>query len=183
MKPSLEEERRALLAQIEASRAGYRRMLAGQSEEQVQNQTQYRDGPAAAGRLARGSPGFPRSRTVQWIMDHPMTVAAGVAILVWAVPRIIEARSRANAESICQTVPEHAREQVRGQKKTTMHAHENRPAPAQGSARALITAATLLLRSPATIRTVISAASTAWQWLQEQRQHRAQTPLTSRHTR
>jgi hypothetical protein len=74
MRPSLEEERRALLEQMEASRAMYRRMLADSSPSAFLNATQ--------GTSRTGS-SFPQSRTVRWIMDHPFLLAAGVASLVW----------------------------------------------------------------------------------------------------
>jgi len=80
MKPSLEEERRALLEQIEASRAVYRRMLAGDEKSAAGSMT------AANPRTSRGAQTFPRSRTVRWVMDHPWWVAFGVAAVVWAGP-------------------------------------------------------------------------------------------------
>jgi hypothetical protein len=73
--PSLEEERQALLEQIHASRAAYRRMLTEQ-DEQAQ--------AAAESRLhgIREDPAFPRSRTIRWIMQHPYISAAAVAGVV-----------------------------------------------------------------------------------------------------
>lgn len=76
MKPSLEEERRALLEQIEASRAVYRRMLAGEAH------------------TAGASPG---KRALQWATEHPAWVAAGVALLVLLAPRVIGSGRRAAA--------------------------------------------------------------------------------------
>ncbi len=82
--PSLEDERNALLEQIHASRAVYRRMLTEQ-DEQAQ--------AAAENRLhgIGGRPDFPRSRTIRWIMQHPYISAAavaGVAGMAVAAPRL-----------------------------------------------------------------------------------------------
>ncbi len=70
MKPSLEEERRALLEQIEASRAVYRRLLAGE--------------PSGA----KVTVTTMRGRSVSWMLAHPLWVAGGVALLVLLMPRI-----------------------------------------------------------------------------------------------
>lgn len=80
MKPSLEEERRALLEQIEASRAVYRRMLAGDEKRPAGSVLLVKP------RNALNAHTFPRSRTVRWVMDHPWWIALGVAAIVWAGP-------------------------------------------------------------------------------------------------
>ena len=75
MRMSLEEERRALLEEIEARRSLYRHMLSGENET---HQT-------------KGLHGLPQdNRLVQWMLDHPWQLAAGVAVLVWLGPRLIK---------------------------------------------------------------------------------------------
>ncbi len=145
MKPSLEDERRALLEQIEASRAVYRRMLT--------------DSPTD--RTAHGTPA--RNRGVAWMLEHPVWVAGGVALLVLLVPRI-SAHRRHKA----------ARQQAR------QRAVERMPEPASGGTlRALLTVAALLLRDPARLRAAAQFAGSAWQWLQRRRQARiTATPPT-----
>ncbi|MES2536978.1 MAG: hypothetical protein V4632_14025 [Pseudomonadota bacterium] len=72
--PSLEDERRALLAQIDSSRDMYRRMLnpdAAAAHHAPDSRTDL---------LAHDS--FPRSTTVRWILDHPYLSALAVASLV-----------------------------------------------------------------------------------------------------
>lgn len=171
MKSSLEEERRALLEQIEASRAVYRRMLSGSPSAYEAGQAQHgpasaRIGDGAAGSV-RSGPDFPRSRTVQWVMDHPVMVAAGVAVLVWAAPRWWSRRPAAKALPARRLHKEAAREEI--------------PLAREGTARALITAGALLLRNPATMRTLSHFAGTVWQWL-KQRPGRGTSRLFSRTT-
>lgn len=153
MKPSLEEERRALLEQIEASRAVYRRMLAGEPTS----------GPArplmqtqAAG---PGTRAFPRSQTVQWVMAHPLWVAGGVALLVLLAPRAIGRSKRAAA-----------------QRKSARRAQ---PATGGGTLRALVTVAALLLRDPTRMRAAAAFASRAWHWLQRRRRPAAIAPMSA----
>lgn len=66
---SLNEEKQALLAKMEASRVAYRRMLQGDEA---------RSAPAPA-----NSPDtFPRSHTMRWLRDHPYLTAAAVLTAV-----------------------------------------------------------------------------------------------------
>ncbi len=148
MKPSLEEERSALLAQIEASRAVYRRMLSSET-------TRHARKPLPTGTTSSlHSTSFPRSRTMGWLIRHPVAVAAGVALLVWAAPRWWSARSdrqRRQAVSATYPVPQERRQPT---------------APTEGIARALITSAALLLRNPATMKALGRIAGMGWQWMQ-----------------
>lgn len=145
MKPSLEDERRALLEQIEASRAVYRRMLTD----------------APTDRTARATPA--RSRGVAWMLDHPLWVAGGVALLVLLVPRITAHRR--------QTA---ARQQARQRVAERMP----EPAGSGGTLRALLTVGALLLRDPARMRAAAQFAGSAWQWLQRRRKTRVTVTAT-----
>jgi hypothetical protein len=69
---SLNEEKQALLAKMEASRVAYRRMLQGG------------DAPRAT-HVEPVPDTFPRSHTMRWIRDHPyLTAAAVLAVVVMA---------------------------------------------------------------------------------------------------
>lgn len=163
MRPSLEEERRALLTRIEASRAVYRRMLSGAEDANGQQAAQSSHEVA----LARKYAGFPRSRTVRWMMDHPLAVAAGISLLVWLAPRWWAAGNRVRSGQGRHHLRSHRQpaEQERGQAYRNM--------PGEGTGRALLTAAVLLMRNPATMRTLSRAASAAWVWFQQRRSRRS----------
>ena len=75
--PSLYDEKKALLAHMQATRTDYRRML-----EQVDKPDVEPDRPA----LQLQSAPFPRSATLRWMFDHPYVCAIGVAALVWSRP-------------------------------------------------------------------------------------------------
>lgn len=155
MKSSLENERRALLEQIEASRAVYRRLLAGESlSGSTPSALHATHSPA---RLSR------RDRVMQWAFAHPLQVATAVALLVLLAPRIV-GRTRAATR----------RREVRQQESI---------APSGGTLRALLTVAALLLRDPARLRTATTVATNTWCWLLRRR-HPAEpavttTPVTS----
>ncbi len=152
MRPSLEEERRALLAQIETSRAVYQRLLSGSTGVSDRQATH----SSLHGTETGNDTDFPRSRTVRWMMDHPLAVAAGVGVLVWAAPRWWASARRGRSGKLAEHEPRQARRDV----------------PTEGTGRALLTAAALLMRNPATMRTLEWAASTAWRWFQHRRAHR-----------
>lgn len=147
MKPSLEEERRHLLEQIEASRAVYRRMLSGEPGAGHPHAAYGR----AAAKLARSSAG--RSRAVQWMMDHPLWVAGGVALLVLAAPRLVSA----------------GRHVVHRRRQDKRLARRKGEEASAGTVRALLTAAVLLMRDPARLRAAVRFAGNAWEWLQRRR--------------
>lgn len=71
MRPTLEEERRALLEQFEASRAVYRRLLNTRTAPQD---------------TSKPGSGFPRSHTMRWIVSHRWQLALGVAALILIRP-------------------------------------------------------------------------------------------------
>ncbi len=141
MKSSLEDERRTLLEQIEASRAVYRRMLAGEtiagSRPWVRHAADlHAELPAERSR---------RNRALQWVYAHPLQVAAAVALLVLLAPRIAGS-SRTTAR----------RKEARQQE---------RALPSGGTLRALLTVAALLLRDPARLRAATAILGNVWRWL------------------
>lgn len=152
MKPSLEDERRALLEQIEASRAVYRRMLAGDDAGPTPVVPSERSVRRAQGDAGRG-------RAVQWMMDHPLWVAGGVALLVLVAPRVLGAGTQA----------------ARRRKQAKRRERERERASGGGTARALVTAAALLLRDPARMRAAIRYGQMAWGWIREKRNAKAST--------
>ena len=90
MNPSLEEERRALLEQIAASRAIYRRML---TESPTTSQAESYPRPTMPA-------DFPRSHAIRWIKNHPWLSACGLAALLWLGPgRRLARRARAGTRS------------------------------------------------------------------------------------
>ncbi len=105
MSLSLEEQRRALLEQIEASRAIYRRMLTGEPfsvRMQATHGAHHVVAPGATDiQASQGrSPAMAaalraqhlRTQALQWATEHPLWVAGGVALLVLLVPRVAAAR-------------------------------------------------------------------------------------------
>ncbi len=182
MSVSLEDQRRALLEQIEASRAAYRRMLAGESAADVmpisvagrsvpQNSSVSFGGSGVtrarihAARTASGG----RSQAVQWAMEHPLWVAGGVALLVLLLPRIADARRhRSREQRRRDSDRDQAMQQVRG----------------SGAARALLTAGLLLMRDPGRLQAAGRLLGTGWRWLQRWRgrpvREGGASPATSR---
>jgi hypothetical protein len=161
--PSLEEERDALLEHIHASRAAYRRMLTevnAVEEQKFQNE---------ASRLAPEQPGFPRSRTMRWIIKHPYLAAlaaAGTTALIVIGPRRVVKMvgSRATA--------------LKGRSATAspmVPVVTAVPAPAAankgGAVLGLLTAvATAALRNPARIQMAMRTAASVAQFVKRRRQ-------------
>ena len=131
MKISLEEERRALLEEIEARRALYRRMLSGESEDYQTTNTRRQAIPPHHNRLG------------EWLRNHPLQAATGVALLVWLVPRLIR-RNQARSRNV-------------------------RQAPAAGQVSGILKAIAammmILLRDPRQLQTTASMLGSAWRWL------------------
>lgn len=69
-RPSLGEEKQALLAKMEASRVAYRRVLQGVEEERHAVQDVVTAGV------------FPKSHTVRFILDHPYLCTFALAALL-----------------------------------------------------------------------------------------------------
>ena len=160
MKPSLEDERRALLEQIEASRAVYRRMLSDEPEATVARRLPHQD-------AVQQTPG---ARAMQWMTEHPLWVAGGVALLVLLAPRVIDAGKQA------------ARQRRHKQREREFE-HEREPRQQGGTPRALLTVAALLLRDPARLRAAARIGQTAWQWMQRRRAAGPPEPPAIRTTR
>ncbi len=152
MKPSLEDERRSLLEQIEASRAVYRRMLSGEPGTSA--------GADKLGGRPANRPPAGRSQAVQWMMEHPLWVAGGVALLVLIAPRMI----RSSTGKLRQRRAQQRRAQQRQAQQ------QRRDEASSGTMRALMTTAVLLLRDPARLRMAVRFTQSAWQWLQRRRQ-------------
>ncbi len=174
MSVSLEDQRRALLEQIEASRAVYRRMLTGESPVGGARRSWTSRQPLAAagagdsagpvvatGPLSGRHLAGGRSKAVQWAMDHPLWVAGGVALLVLLLPRTVEARQRrarkAKMQAALPAGDAYLQAGPRGQ--------------GSGAGRALLAAALLLMRDPARLQAAGRLAGTAWRWLQRLRPH------------
>ena len=135
MRLSLEEERRALLEEIDARRSLYRRMLNGESDD---HQT------TATRRQTSGQAMSPRNNQLrQWLLNHPLQVATGVALLVWLGPRLIR-RNQARPKTVAQ-MPK------AGRRTDIMKA---------------IAGMLMLLRSdPRQLKTTASMVGNAWRWL------------------
>lgn len=170
MNVSLEDQRRALLEQIEASRAVYRRMLAGENVARSSRVPPAARAAlnAASGSAARpvaavsspaqwfgGKPGSGRSKVVQWAMEHPLWVAGGVALLVLLLPRMAVARRRGAP----------GMQPRKGSKPAQAVPQDQGP----GIGRALLAAALLLLRDPARLQAASRLAGVGWRWLQHRR--------------
>jgi hypothetical protein len=88
--PSLRDERDALLEQIHASRATYRRMLA-ETDASDQNDTE------SHGHNISIVNKFPRSMTMQWIKQHPYLTASAAAAVLLIAPRVVRAVAKRTA--------------------------------------------------------------------------------------
>jgi len=147
MKISLEEERRTLLEKIEASRHVYRRMLSGEAADTF---------IAPAHGLAAKQPArSTRQQIGEWVSDHPLQIAAGVAVLVWLGPGLIR--------------------RIHFRRKARIKAFAS--SPRAGTAKAIAAVLLLLLRDPRRLQTTASVLTTAWQWL---RSRAFNSTLTSR---
>ncbi len=159
MSVSLEDQRRALLEQIEASRAVYRRMLSGESatvsvrhagSPRLVSST--RPASSGAGMFAGVRWSENRSKAVQWAMAHPLWVAGGVALLVWALPRMKTARRQKK---------QRAERRIEREQEVLLRS--------PGIVRALLAAALLLMRDPGRMQAAGRLARMGWQWLQRRR--------------
>ena len=148
MRTSLEEERRALLEEIEARRGLYRRLLSGDREDH-QTTGIYR--PASSQAV---SPRY--QRLGQWLLDHPLPVATGVALLVWLGPRLMR-RHQTRATTATQT-------SAAGQR--------------SGMLKAIAGMMVMFLRDPRQLQTTARMVGTTWRWLR-----RATTAQTHTHAR
>ncbi len=170
MKPSLEDERRALLEQIEASRAVYRRMLSGEPDISSVPGRQHvgaDTGQARVGSTRQSRLMVARDSSVQWVLAHPLWVVGGVALLVLLAPRLISGTRAAARHRAARHQTVAASQDLRDERSRS-----------GGTLRALLTVTTLLLRDPARLRAAARMAGSAWQWLQRRRHARvAASPL------
>ena len=142
MKTSLEEERRALLEEIEARRSLYRRMLSSESKD--------RD-TASTRRQAIGLAVPPRHNQVgKWLLDHPVQVAIGVTLMVWLGPRLIR-RNQPRSKAVTRA--------------TTPGKHT-------GILKAIAGTVMLLLRDPRQMHTTASMVGNAWRWMRRETTNR-----------
>lgn len=161
MRTSLEEERRALLEQIEASRAVYRRMLTGEPETLPPRVT-----PEATHSSDQPVHWLARSR--QWAVDHPLLVASAAALIVLAVPQLLAWR-RAAARPAHRSAAHPADRQT-----------EQRLS-AGAIARPLLSTALLLLRDPRRLQALARAGATLWAWAGRRRQQHSTRPRVPPH--
>lgn len=152
MSTTLEEERRALLEQIEASRAVYRRMLSS-------SDSNTRKGIAHSGTaLLRNSvnptiaANFPRSHTIRWIVAHRWQLAIGVTA---AIILLGPGRKLANQPAMGK-VSTKVRTKVRA-------------IPRSGVAHAVVAAGTKLLSHRNSLRAAGKFAGLLMRWMQQQR--------------
>ena len=135
MRMSLEEERRALLEEIEARRSLYRHMLSGENEEHLIKGTH---------RQTISRTVVPQhNRLVQWMLDHPWQVATGVALLVWLGPRLIP-RNPPDSKRLAQGP-------TTGQRSVLP--------------KAIASIMMIFLRDPRQLQSTASMLRNAWQWL------------------
>ena len=135
MRISLEEERRALLEQIEARRGLYRRILSGEDEDHQRMN---------AHRKAIGQDISPQhNRLAQWLMDHPVQVATGVALLVWLGPRLIR-RNQGRSKTVTQAHPGSQR---------------------SGNLKTIAKMMMLLFRDPRQLQMTAGMVGNAWRWI------------------
>lgn len=150
MRTSLEQERRTLLEQFEASRQVYRQMLRGDAPSHRET--------SSHGRIV-GRPGSSSGSQIgQWMSDHPLHIAAGVALLVWLTPGLIR--------------------RVRSQRAKHTISPALRPptSPRTGAAKAIATVLVLLLRDRRRLQNTASVLNTAWRWLRRRTFPSTSTP-------
>ena len=111
---SLEQQRKALLEQIHASRAVYRRMLTGDTgeHEAYENSNNMQPVGTAQSSELPADPYFPRSMTMKWVMKHPYYAAAAVAGVALVIPKTVGLAGRAAGSAFTK-------------KKKTEHAYTN----------------------------------------------------------
>lgn len=147
MSSTLEEERRALLEQIEASRAVYRRMLGGESSRF----TATRFSPAIT-RQATDKPAlaadFPRSHTMRWLIAYRWQLAIGATA---AIILLGPGRKLANSSNV------------------TKLRNKVRALPRTGVAQAVIGTGVSLLRSPIGLGMSGRIAGFLLRWMQQRR--------------
>ncbi len=145
---TLEEERRALLEQIEASRTVYRRMLSGSDSNADRGIRHSGSAMQRASMMPTIAAGFPRSHTMRWVIAHRWQLAIGVtaAIILFG-----PGRKLANQPAIGKV-----RSKVRA-------------IPHSGVVHAVVAAGTKLLSNRTSLRAAGKLAGLLLQWMQQQR--------------
>lgn len=152
MRTTLEEERRALLEQIEASRAVYRRMLSGSDSTTRKGLGHSGSGLQQASVKSTIAADFPRSHTIRWIIAHRWQLAIGVTA---AVILLGPGRKLANQPGMGKV----------GAKVRT----KVRAIPRSGVAHAVVAAGTKLLGNRNSWRAAGKIAGLLTRWMQQQR--------------
>ena len=185
---SLEQERQALLEQIHASRAAYRRMLGQYDEPGHPQEGGHAVSHVHHARHLRGMPsGFPRSTTMRWIVSHPYAIAgaaAGLAALIAIGPRRVLTVVRSAPAAVqrkfqAQTEPAAALSPLAPPSPNTPPPQNEVPAVQRASIGAaalasLAGAVSMMMRDPARMQMAARAANAATQWLRKRRQRPAQ---------
>lgn len=176
--PSLEEERRALLEHIHASRASYRRMLMEIDEEQ-EARVHHR-----AEQMAGGDPAFPRSMTMRWLVAHPYASLAAVALVAAGTPLAVRAAAKWRREqqreqdslrfmAAAAPVPQPGGAASHPYYAQPVYGKPSSPRPAVAAIRAAATSLTaiaaMVLRDPAKMRMAMRLASNAATWARQRR--------------
>lgn len=154
MKTSLEQERRALLEQFEASRQVYRQMLSpGMPGSR---------GTGVDRRILGKPESLSVSRIEQWVSNHPLHIAAAVTLLFWLAPGLIRRVRSQQAKRTKSLVPNPGVN------------------PRAGTAKAIATVLVLLLRNPRRLENTASVLTTAWRWLRRTIFPSTTTPIAER---
>ena len=148
MSTTLEDERRALLEQIEASRAVYRRMLSGSSSSGSKGISHAGSAVQGAGLNPTMAADFPRSHTMRWIIAHRWQLAIGVTA---AIILLGPGRKLANQPALGKV-----RSKVRA-------------IPRSGVVHSVVAAGTKLLSNRNSLRVAGKLAGLLLKWMQEQR--------------
>lgn len=148
MSTTLEEERRALLEQIEASRAVYRRMLNGSDTYTRKRIRHSGSAMQRAGAIPTMEGGFPRSHTMRWLIAHRWQLAIGITA---AIILLGPGRKLANQPAMSKV-----RTKVRA-------------ITGSGAVHAVVTAGTKLISNRNSLRAAGKIAGLLMQWMQQQR--------------
>lgn len=152
MSTTLEEERRALLEQIEASRAVYRRMLSSSDSNARRGAGHSGSALQRAGMNPTIAADFPRSHTMRWIIAHRWQLAIGVTA---AIILLGPGRKLVNQPGM--------------DKVKTKVGTKVRAIPRSGVAHAVVAAGTKLLSNRNSLRAAGKIAGLLMQWMQQQR--------------
>jgi hypothetical protein len=143
---SLEEQRRALLEHLHASRSTYREILSG---DKKRGESVRIEGAIGAASLASLDPQFPRSKTIRWIMDKPYLAAAAMVGIGVVIPKLF-----GTGRSTARKPQEKRRRRLAGL-----------AAFGGSTLSSLLTIGTMLLRDPATLQSVMRIACRAAAYL------------------